>query len=135
MRNEERLTQIAFALAVDVANNERKKFYHVTLGLHKKRIVIVGVNRNKTSPVAKQLGYASELIHSELSALLNLQRVKFDREDIDLINFCFARRYVLRGIVRPRNSKPCRHCATFVGDFASITYYVAKEGWIKIPKK
>jgi hypothetical protein len=117
--------KLAFGIAKDqYQKSPWLKFYHVTLAYSNNKLVVTGNNKPKTHPALIEMGYHKySFIHSELDVLLQLTYKNWDVDSLDLFNFCFSSSSVKRGIAKPRQSAPCKHCAAFVIEFKSITYF------------
>ena len=115
-----KLTKIA-ASEYKKYNLDLRKQRHVSLILHKGRLVSAGVNVFKTHPSASEIGYRFGEVHSEIDALIKCRHKK----KLTLINFRFNKKGQLR------NSFPCELCLPWATKVFDNIYYSTNEGKIK----
>lgn len=115
---------MAYPICLDI---ERQK-KHVSIILHKKRVVGVGTNSfGSTHPKAKQIGYPYDEMHSELDALLRVDKgLLKKRPKLDLINVRFNRFGELR------MSRPCHMCMPWCQALFRTIWYTTDEGVFKL---
>ena len=115
------LLDVAYPICLDIPRQKK----HVSIIVHKHKIVSVGMNRFKTHPKAKEIGYMYEEMHSELDAYRKvpkqLRGCKFD-----LINV----RYNKFGTMRM--SRPCELCMPWCREVFDRIYYTTDEGIAKL---
>ena len=75
---------IAYPICLDIPRQKK----HVSIIVHKHKIVSVGVNRFKTHPKAKEIGYPFEEMHSELDAFQKIEKRLIGKK-LHLINVRF----------------------------------------------
>jgi len=111
----------AFPLCLQI--NRQKK--HISLVIHKKRIIAVGFNHFKSHPKAKELGYTFDEMHSELDAYRKIPKNLLGKKLI-LVNA----RYNKFG--QMRMSKPCVTCESWCREIFSKIYYTTDDGICKL---
>lgn len=100
-----------------------KQFRHISIILSGKSIVAIGQNGNKTHTIAHDLGYKSDIVHSEVDAF---SKIRYRSGSFTLLNFRFNRLGELR------LSLPCKFCLPWCIEFFEEIWYSDKEGMIKI---
>lgn len=108
-------------MAREIANtmDTRQIFRHVSIVISGKSIVAIGTNSGKTHTLAREKGYRTDYVHSELDAF---SKIRYREGSFILINFRFNRRGQLR------NSRPCVHCMPWCAEFFDEIYYSCNDG-------
>jgi hypothetical protein len=114
---------LKMAYPICLAIPRQKK--HVSIILHKNRVISVGTNSFKTHPKAKEIGYHYEEMHSELEAYQRVPR-KFKSKKLILLNCRFNRFGNLR------MSRPCELCLPWCKEIFNEIYYTNDEGLTKL---
>lgn len=121
MNQKNKLKFIEAAKPIALAVNRRCK--HVSLIIHKNKIVSIGTNRRKTHPVAVEHGYLFDERHSELDAYINLP-YPLRNESLILFNLRFNNQETLR------MAKPCNKCLPWCQSLFKEIYYSDRTGQI-----
>jgi hypothetical protein len=113
--------KMAYPICLSIPRQKK----HVSLILHKNKIVSVGTNSFKTHPKAKEIGYHFEEMHSELEAY---QRVPFKikKKKLTLVNVRFNR------FGEMRMSRPCELCSPWCREIFNEIYYTTDEGLVRM---
>ena len=111
----------AYPLCLEIPRQKK----HVSLILHKNRVIAIGTNSFKTHPKAKEIGYHYEEMHSELEAYQRVPRT-FKSKKLVLLNFRFNRFGNLR------MSRPCELCLPWCKEIFNEIYYTNDEGLLKL---
>jgi len=98
---------------------------HVSIILHKSRIVSVGMNLFKKHPGAKRIGYMYGEMHSEFDAYRKVSR-QYRGRKLHLLNFRFNR------FGDMRMSRPCRLCMPWCTEIFSTIHYTTNEGVVQL---
>jgi hypothetical protein len=98
---------------------------HVSLILHKNRILATGTNNFKGHPIASSLGYRFAEQHSELNALLKCEK----RKDLVLVNLRFNSQRLMR------MSRPCSKCLPWCCAIFEDIYYTCPDGKVRLLNK
>ena len=93
------LLDVAYPICLDIPRQKK----HVSIIVHKHKIVSVGMNRFKTHPKAKQIGYMYEEMHSELDAFQKIEKRLLGKK-LHLINIRFNQ------FGDMRMARPCELC-------------------------
>lgn len=114
--------KIAWEEYLESDNN--RNYNHVSIIANSSRVLGIGTNKRKTHPLAMKYGYRNCELHSELDALLQID--KLFRRDMILINFRF----------NPKGemllSKPCRLCLPWCYDSFDEIYYSIPDGLVQL---
>jgi hypothetical protein len=110
---------VPIAKPLSMAMERQKK--HISLVIHKRKIIAVGQNIFKTHPDSFRLGYRCAEMHSELDAWRKVPK-NMRGEKLILLNFRFNR------FGHFRNSKPCPVCAKWCEEAFHKIYYTNDEG-------
>lgn len=113
--------EMAFPICLEIPRQKK----HVSLIIHKNRIVSVGTNSFKTHPKAKQIGYHFEEMHSELDALQKVP-FKLKKKKLILVNVRFNRFGQLR------MSRPCELCTPWCKEIFHEIYFTTNEGLVRM---
>lgn len=95
---------------------------HVSLVLHKNRIISIGRNYFKTHPEAHRLGYLYNEMHSELDAYRKIPYYLKNKK-LTLVNVRMNSNGELR------MSKPCPVCSNWCVEIFDRIYYTDNEGF------
>ena len=98
---------------------------HVSLILHKNRVLAVGTNHFKGHPIASSLGYRFSEQHSELNALLKCKK----RKNLVLVNLRFNSQKLMR------MSRPCAKCLPWCCALFDEIYYTSPDGVVRLLDK
>jgi len=110
---------LSIAKPLSMAMERQKK--HISLIVHKRKIIAVGQNIFKTHPDSLRLGYRCAEMHSELDAFRKIPKT-LRGEKLILINFRFNR------FGHFRNSKPCPVCKKWCSEIFHKIYYTDDNG-------
>jgi hypothetical protein len=110
-----------YPLCLDI--NRQKK--HISLVLHKKKIVAMGCNHFKTHPKTVEYGYMFEEMHSELDAYRKIPKNLLKKKLI-LVNLRYNR------FGEMRMSKPCHICESWCRQIFSKIYYTTDSGIVNL---
>ena len=110
---------VPIAKPLSMAMDRQKK--HISLVIHKRKIIAVGQNIFKTHPDTFRLGYRCAEMHSELDAWRKIPK-NMRGEKLILLNFRFNR------FGNFRNSKPCPVCAKWCEEAFHKIYYTNDDG-------
>jgi hypothetical protein len=110
---------VPIAKPLSMAMERQKK--HISLVIHKRKIIAVGQNIFKTHPDTFRLGYRCAEMHSELDAWRKIPK-NMRGEKLILLNFRFNR------FGNFRNSKPCPVCAKWCEEAFHKIYYTNDDG-------
>lgn len=112
------------AVAREVADtmDMSQSFRHVSIVISGKSIISIGTNNGKTHTLARERGYRTEHIHSELDAF---SKIRYREGKFTLLNFRFNKRGEIR------NSKPCVHCTPWCVEFFDEIWYSTSYGFMK----
>ena len=110
---------VPIAKPLSMAMDRQKK--HISLVIHKRKIIAVGQNIFKTHPDTFRLGYRCAEMHSELDAWRKIPK-NMRGEKLILLNFRFNR------FGNFRNSKPCPVCAKWCEEAFYKIYYTNDDG-------
>ena len=110
---------VPIAKPLSMAMERQKK--HISLIIHKRKIIAVGQKVFKTHPDTVRLGYRCADMHSELDAFRKVPK-SLRGEKLTLLNFRFNR------FGDFRNSKPCPVCAKWCGEIFHKIYYTTDAG-------
>lgn len=110
---------VPIAKPLSMAMERQKK--HISLIIHKRKIIAVGQNVFKTHPDTVRLGYRCADMHSELDAFRKVPK-SLRGEKLTLLNFRFNR------FGDFRNSKPCPVCAKWCSEIFHKIYYTTDAG-------
>jgi hypothetical protein len=113
--------KMAYPICLEIPRQKK----HVSIILHKNRVISVGTNSFKTHPKAKEIGYHYEEMHSELEAYQRVPR-KFKSKKLVLLNCRFNRFGDLR------MSRPCELCLPWCKEIFNEIYYTNDEGLMKL---
>ena len=113
--------KMAYPICLEIPRQKK----HVSIILHKNRVISVGTNSFKTHPKAKEIGYHYEEMHSELEAYQRVPR-KFKSKKLVLLN-CRSNRF---GDLRM--SRPCELCLPWCKEIFNEIYYTNDEGLMKL---
>jgi len=108
---------IAYPLCLDIPRQKK----HVSLVLVKNKIVATGSNYFKTHPMAKEIGYPFDEMHSELDAFRKVPKHLRD-ENLILMNFRFNQ------FGQMRMARPCKLCLGWCKEVFHTIYYSTNEG-------
>lgn len=113
--------KLAYPICLSIPRQKK----HVSIIIHKNRIVSVGTNSFKTHPKAKKIGYHFEEMHSELEAF---QRVPYNikKKKLTLVNVRFNR------FGKLRMSRPCELCTPWCKEIFNEIYYTTNEGLVRM---
>ena len=100
-----------------------QNFRHVSIIISGKSIVAIGTNNGKTHTLAREKGYMSDYVHSELDAF---SKIRYKSGRFVLINFRFNRNGELR------NSRPCKYCLPWCAEFFEEIWYSTDKGMRKL---
>ena len=98
---------------------------HVSLILHKNRVLATGTNNFKGHPIASSLGYRFSEQHSELNALLKCEKKK----NLVLVNLRFNSQKLMR------MSRPCSKCLPWCCAIFEDIYYTCPDGYVRLLDK
>lgn len=113
--------KMAYPICLEIPRQKK----HVSIIIHKNRVISVGTNSFKTHPKAKEIGYHYEEMHSELEAYQRVPR-KFKSKKLVLLNCRFNRFGDLR------MSRPCELCLPWCKEIFNEIYYTNDEGLMKL---
>ena len=114
---------LPIAKPLSMAMERQKK--HISLIIHKRKIISVGQNVFKTHPDAVRLGYKFAEMHAELDAYRKIPK-SLRGEKLILLNFRFNR------FGSFRNSKPCCVCEKWCSEIFHKIYYTTDDGIIRL---
>lgn len=114
---------VPIAKPLSMAMERQKK--HISLVIHKRKIIAVGQNIFKTHPDSVRLGYKYAEMHSELDAYRKIPKSLRDKKLI-LLNFRFNR------FGNFRNSKPCSVCSKWCNEVFHKIYYTTDDGIVSL---
>lgn len=117
----EEIKILSYPLCMDIPRQKK----HVSMILHKNRIVSIGRNYFKTHPKAHKLGYLYSEMHSELDAYRKIPRHLRDKK-LTLVNV----RMNVDGELRM--SRPCEVCSGWCVEVFDKIYYTDNEGFKKL---
>lgn len=117
------LLKLAYPICLEIPRQKK----HVSLILHKNRVISFGTNSFKTHPKAKEIGYHYEEMHSELEAY---QRVpyKLKKKKLILVNVRVNR------FTQLRMSRPCELCLPWCKEIFHEIFYTNDQGLIRLDK-
>lgn len=110
---------LKFAYPLCLSIERQKK--HVSIVVHKNRIISVGMNHFKTHPKSFELGYQFNEMHSELDAFRKIPK-QFLGKKLVLVNARFNR------FGNMRMSKPCSICYKWCREIFDEMYYTTDDG-------
>jgi len=113
--------KMAYPICLSIPRQKK----HVSIILHKNRVISVGTNSFKTHPKAKEIGYHYEEMHSELEAYQRVPR-KFKSKKLTLVNCRFNRFGDLR------MSRPCELCLPWCKEIFNEIYFTTNDGLTKM---
>jgi hypothetical protein len=111
---------MAFPKAMEVARSKK----HISLILNKKgNVLSAGCNEMRTHPEAAKMGYRYNEVHSELDALIRLDKIMRNSKDLILLNYRFNR------FGDFRMSRPCTKCMPWCIAIFKEIIYTTKNGY------
>ena len=111
---------MAFPKALEIARTKK----HISLILDKKGSVLsIGCNEMRTHPEAAKIGYRYNEVHSELDALLRLDKRMRNDKDLILLNYRFNR------FGDFRISRPCVKCMPWCTAIFKEIIYTTRNGY------
>ena len=113
----EEYLQMAYPICLTIPRQKK----HVSLIICKKRIIAIGMNFFKTHPMAKEIGYNFEEMHSELDAFRKLTKENKGKK-LHLINVRFNK------FGQMRMSKPCEKCLPWCIEVFHTIHYTTDYG-------
>lgn len=127
LKNSDTYLNIAMSILRDVDCSNK----HASFIVHKNRIISVGVNSNKSHPLARSKGYPLEGIHAELSALIGASS-NFNLAKCKLVNVRLSGISWRKNEPVLRMSKPCKYCHPWVTNIFKEVYYTTDDGWERL---
>lgn len=112
---------LAYPLCLEIPRQKK----HVSLILHKNKIISIGRNYFKTHPIAKEIGYPFDEMHSELDAFRKVPKNLRD-ENLILLNFRFNQ------FGEMRMARPCNLCTGWCKEVFHTIYYSTNDGMQKM---
>ncbi len=112
---------LAYPICLEIPRQKK----HVSLVVHKGRVISVGKNIFKTHPKAKEIGYLFEEMHSEFDAFRKIPK-SLRSSKLTLINV----RYNQLGDIRM--SRPCELCLPWCKEIFDEIYYTTNEGIVRL---
>mgnify|MGYP001272123541 FL=1 len=111
---------MAFPKALEIDRTKK----HISLILDKKGSVLsIGCNQMRTHPEAAKIGYRYNEVHSELDALLRLDKRMRNDKDLILLNYRFNR------FGDFRISRPCVKCMPWCTAIFKEIIYTTRNGY------
>ena len=114
---------IHVAKQIAASMNPRQTFRHVSIVISGKSIVAIGTNSGKTHTLAREMGYMTDEVHSELDAF---SKIRYKNGRFTLVNFRFNKSGNLRC------SKPCKYCLPWTSIFFDETWYSTNKGMTRL---
>lgn len=96
---------------------------HISIILHKNKIISIGANVHHTKPIATRYGYSFGEYHSELDAIIKIKN-RSSYKKLTLINFRFNR------LGEIRMSRPCIKCMRWCRSYFDRIIYSHEDAMI-----